>query len=216
MSGTLVGPTGAAFGNGRLIIQVTKRVLNTCVTPAVVVPSSVSVTVTNGAIATSLVPTDCMQPFTPYKVTLKDSTNTSVWTTYWYVTQMSTNAPVQALGGLLYNTGNKYLGDAGMAATSTAGKNVFYVSPNYPAGFRVASVTPTGVAAPGGILTATIIWPTQFADIGYTAVCVAVGGSPFQITTINSVTPGTMNVTATNEAASGSFGTKFTCRGKEP
>lgn len=89
LTGTLRYPDGTGF-NGSIEIRMARNgVVNTCVTPSVVVPTTTAVaTVTNGTVnggSLAIATTDCLSPRSAYYIRVLDSRRTIIYDDDWYV-----------------------------------------------------------------------------------------------------------------------------------
>lgn len=207
VSGTIRNPAGAAFGNGRFLVQMTKGgVLNTCVSPSVVVPTvSTIIQIANGALAsTNLIPSDCLNQFVPYRVTLQDSTQHVIVTEFWYV--------AQSVGALISPvTGSKYIYPGGLAAGTQ--NSVVFVVPQTIAGMKFATLSASATG------TFVVTWPQAFTDASYVTVCSFVNttnSTPFlYVSAISGQTTKQIKVTLSITGAGSNSG-KISCFGREP
>lgn len=74
--------------NGYFVLSLAKpTVINTCSSPAQVIPAPSSRVIVTDSVLTpvQLVPTSCLQPSLPYYVQLFDSTGTLIYTDNWYI-----------------------------------------------------------------------------------------------------------------------------------
>lgn len=183
-------------------------VLNNCQTPAVVVPiATLIIPVTNGTISsTTIIPTDCLSQFVPYRVVLQDSFQRVISTNYWYVPQ--------TLGAAISSaSGSSYIYPGGLANFSQGISAV--VVPQTIAGFQFVTSTQNSNAT----FTVTLNWPKAFADASYITVCSYLNnnGTPpsLYVSAIGQQTTSSVSVTLTITGGGSSFG-KVICFAREP
>lgn len=228
VSGTVHGPGGSSFGNGRLLVQMPNPgVQNTCVTPSVVVPTvSTIIPVTNGSFSASLVATDCMSQFIPYRVTLQDSRQNVISTSNWWVT-------LPGGGSIFPASGSVWIAPAGAnlnTITGTDGTNTLPVVFNlktYPVGgFQIVTVANLPAAAGFSNFT-NVKWPVPFADANYTVTCTSIDltspATPLIVIFAGTLPQPIYNVTASgfsieiiNLDIVSTRSAKIICRGREP
>jgi hypothetical protein len=209
VSGTVVAPSGSSFGNGRFLVQMPNPgVQNTCVTPSVVVPTtSLIVPITNGAFSATLIATDCLSKFIPYRVTLQNSYQAVISTNYWYVSQVLGAAISQS-------SGSKYIYPAGLAGFAD-NLGVFAV-PQTIAGFQFVTAAETLSATK----TFTFNWPSAFTDANYVTVCSFLNpnGSLFFyfVYSITTQTTSSFKVTVEPSGSTSTVSGKLVCFAREP
>jgi hypothetical protein len=181
VSGTVLNPDGTPFTGSFLITLTKSSVVNTCTTPASVVPMpGVTVKVTGGTFpSTNLLPTSCLSPRLPYFVQVKDSLNRPVYSDNWYITQtpagtvnVGTLGDVQLASGITVSvplaiigtpTGNQTITQPG-GTSLTVNSLIVSGSLSVTGTFSATTLSASAVSASTSVTTPTVTATTVTAS----------------------------------------------------
>lgn len=213
LAGTFKYPDGSLV-SGILTVQLPRPgLLNTCATPFVVVPTA-KISIVNGAITGSpdIVPTDCINIFTPYKVQLRNSANALLFSQWWYIGFPGGDFPSPAAG-------SSFLAPAGLnfstVSGATANPIVFQIAET-TAGFRFGS---SAISFAGiGDVVVSVSWNVIFPSTTYGLACTykdttTPSGTVVYVSTVGSIGRFTISVTA-HKNTSGATAGRIVCLGR--